>query len=340
MNATNSDMEIMKNSYSRTIRLSVIGAVILLLAVVSGCGEKVVPTKDGRIPIVATTGMIADAVKTIGGEYVRVVTLMGPGVDPHLYKATKGDVDEIAGARVIFFNGLHLEGKMGDVLGAAGVEGRGVAIGDAVPDSLLRHPAEFEGNPDPHVWFDLTIWSYAVDAIGKKLGEVDPKNRSHYDSLTAHYLDSLNVLHGWVTATIGSIPDSSRILVTAHDAFGYYGRRYGLEVRGLQGISTATEAGLLDVTAMVDFLVSRKIKAVFVESSVSPKTIEAVIEGCTEKGHEIRIGGQLYSDAMGSPSDDEQITDSTLAAILRGNDPSTYFGMVRHNTQVIAHALR
>ncbi len=333
-------MEIMNTTHSIRASFAISALTITALIACIGCGEKVVPTADGRIPIVATTGMIADAIQAIGGDNVKVVTLMGPGVDPHLYKATKGDVDELGKARLIMFNGLHLEGKMGDVLSSTGVEGRGVSVGEFVPDSLLRHPAEFEGNPDPHIWFDLSIWSYAVEGIGKKLGEVDPKNRTQYDSLTARYLDSLNVLHGWIMATINSIPDSSRVLVTAHDAFGYYGKKYGLEVRGLQGISTATEAGLLDVTAMVDFLVGRKIKAVFVESSVSPKTIEAVIEGCIQKGHEIRIGGQLYSDAMGSPDDERAITDTTLAAQLLDNNPATFFGMVRHNTLVIAHALK
>jgi manganese/zinc/iron transport system substrate-binding protein len=249
---------------------------------------------------------------------------MGPGVDPHLYKATKGDLDLLDEADMIFYNGLNLEAKMTHILEKMGSEKTTAAVGRAIPDSLLRYPEHFEGHPDPHIWFDVSLWAMAVLEVGNQLVNADSVNVQFYLERTDAYLDSLEALHNWVHEQIAAIPESQRVLVTAHDAFGYFGRAYLIEVEGLQGISTVTEAGLLDVTNMVDLLVNRKIKAVFVESSVPQKAINSVVEGCRARGHEVIVGGELFSDAMGAA----------------GTPEGTYLGMVRHNVNTIVKALR
>lgn len=292
------------------------------LVSIAGCGGSDAPS-DGTVRVVATTGMITDVVKEIAGDSVQLYGLMGPGVDPHLFKPSKGDIDQLTQADIVFYNGLYLEAKMASVLEKMQGSKRTVAVGEAVADSLLVHPDEYEGHPDPHIWFDLTLWREAVDTIGDELIVLDPDNAEYYESRRNALLDSLAALHDWVTQSIASIPEENRILVTAHDAFGYFGSAYNIEVRGLQGISTVTEAGLYDVTNMVDMLVERKLPAVFVESSVPRKAIEAVVEGCRDRGHDIRIGGELFSDAMGSA----------------GTPEGTYMGMVRHNVNTIVEAL-
>lgn len=297
--------------------------ITLFVMILFGCGGGKQPDQD-RLNIVATTGMIGDAAKAIAGELATVTTLMGPGVDPHLYKATKGDLDAMASADAIFYNGLHLEAKMAEILESMSRNRLTVGVGAAVPAESLRHSEQFAGAPDPHVWFDVSLWQRAVDTIAAALIQFDSAHATAYRVNADAYLDSLRALDTWVRAQIGQIPPDSRVLVTAHDAFGYFGRAYGIEVHGLQGISTVTEAGLYDVTQMIDFLVERKIKAVFVESSVAPKTIEAVVEGCRARSHQVAIGGQLYSDAMGSA----------------GTPEGTYLGMVRHNVNTIVAALR
>lgn len=294
------------------------------LVAVTACTQQPPAGHAGPIRIVATTGMIADAARNIGGDRVSVQGLMGPGVDPHLYKATKGDVDLLDQADIIFYNGLFLEAKMTEIFERMATQRTTVPIGAAVDSSKLRYPARFEGHPDPHIWFDLTLWRQAVVRLAEVLESKDSANAAYYRANAAAYLDSIDVLDSWVRQQIATIPENQRVMITAHDAFEYFGRAYGLEVRGLQGISTVTEAGLQDVTSMVDFLVARKIKAVFVESSVPRRTIEAVVDGCQAKGHEIRIGGELYSDAMGQA----------------GTPEGTYFGMVRHNVNTITGALR
>jgi manganese/zinc/iron transport system substrate-binding protein len=268
--------------------------------------------------------MITDAARNIGGDKVSVQGLMGPGVDPHLYKATKGDVDLLDQADIICYNGLFLEAKMTEIFERMAAHRTTVPIGAAVDSAKLRFPARFEGHPDPHVWFDLTLWRQAVARLAEVLVTSDSANAGYYRANAVAYLDSITVLDTWVREQIATIPENQRVMITAHDAFEYFGRAYGLEVRGLQGISTVTEAGLQDVTSMVDFLVARDIKAVFVESSVPRRTIEAVVDGCRAKGHEINIGGELFSDAMGQA----------------GTPEGTYFGMVRHNVNTIAGALR
>lgn len=268
-----------------------------------------------------TTGMIADAVQQVAGEYATVVALMGPGVDPHLYKATGSDLNKLNQADLIFYNGLHLEGKMTEVLAKLGQKKPAIGVGDKLPkESLINHGAAH----DPHIWFDVKLWSGTLPIIVEALSTFDTTHAQGYATNAANYQKKLDELHTWVQQELNTIPPDQRVLVTAHDAFEYFGKAYGIEVEGLQGISTVSEYGLKDVTNMVDLLVGRKIKAVFVESSVSDKALKAVVEGAADKGHTIAIGGTLYSDAMGA-ADKPQ---------------GTYVGMVRHNVKTIVEALR
>jgi len=298
--------------------------VLALAALVLACGGQKQAVIDSRLRVVATTGMIGDAVSVIAGDRVDLYTMMGPGVDPHLYKATSGDIDRLHRADIVFYNGLHLEAKLSEVFHQMAAATPTVPVAESIPDSLIRRTAEFGGQPDPHVWFDVSLWRRVVETIGRTLVDRDTANAEFYDSNMKAYLGALDSLDGWVRGEIEKIPADQRVLVTAHDAFGYFGRAYGMEVKGLQGISTVTEAGLYDVTRMVDLLVERQIKAVFVESSVPRKSIEAVVEGCASRGHMIQIGGQLFSDAMGAG----------------GTEEGTYLGMVRYNARIITAALK
>lgn len=305
-------------------RVTYIGITIFLLITVIGCGNTKNKATDGKLKIVATTGMIGDAVKVITNGNVNLTTLMGPGVDPHLYKTTKSDMDNLAGADIIFFNGLHLEAKMAEILHKMSSSKNTVPVARSIDTTLLRYPDVYQGVPDPHIWFDISLWKHAVAEIGEELIKVDTINATLYRKNLDAYLDTLTLLHEEIIANINTIPESQRILVTAHDAFGYFGRAYQIKVDGLQGMSTVSEAGLYDVTEMIDYLVENKIKAVFVESSVPKKAIEAVVEGCNNRNHEIVIGGELFSDAMGT----------------EGTPEGTYLGMVRHNVNTIVNALK
>ncbi|MBK7142123.1 MAG: zinc ABC transporter substrate-binding protein [bacterium] len=305
--------------------LQTLATGLVLVGLLFGCGGKQeTPADDGKISVVTTIGMLGDAVRNIAGDSVSLHSLMGPGVDPHLYKATKGDIDRLTNADIILYNGLNLEAKMTDIFRQMSGSKVAVAVGEVVPDSLRRHPAQFEGHADPHIWFDVSLWEMAVREVVATLTKHDPKHTDIYCLNGAAYLDSLRALDIWVREQIASIPENQRVLVTAHDAFGYFGRAYHIDVQGLQGISTVTEAGLFDMTAMIDMLVEKKIKAVFVESSVPRKAIETVVEGCQSRGHEIVIGGELFSDAMGQA----------------GTPEGTYLGMVRHNVEAIVKALK
>lgn len=283
-------------------------------------GEFAMP--PSRPYIVATTGMIADAVRAIVGDSADVVALMGPGVDPHLFKATQGDLEHLKRADIIFYNGLHLEGKMGDVLEKLARNKPVVAVSKRIPESLL-HSVD-NGIHDPHIWFDVKLWQQAVLQIADTLRSLDLPRRNVYQRNATAYLAQLDSLHTWVYKEIASIPEQHRVLVTAHDAFGYFGSAYHIKVEGLQGISTMSEYGPRDITRIVDEIVGKKIKAVFVESSVPRRSIEAVVAGCRERGHNVTIGGELYSDALGAA----------------GTPEGTYTGMVRANVQTITTALR
>jgi manganese/zinc/iron transport system substrate-binding protein len=298
--------------------------VIVVSVLFFSCKGPAEKKKSGRLTIVTTTGMIADAVENVAGGKVKVIALMGAGVDPHLYKATHGDLEKLTSADIIFYNGLHLEGKMGDVFEKTGRSKPVIAVASDIPASRLRSIAGFENTHDPHIWFDVKLWENAVHTIRKTLTKLDSSNAAVYEANASKYIAQLDSLDAAVRQRISEIPEAQRVLITAHDAFGYFGAAYDVEVRGLQGISTVSEFGLKDVTELVNFIISRKIKAIFVETSVSQKSIEAVVEGCRDKGWTIKIGGSLYSDAMGK------------AGTLEG----TYIGMVDKNVRTITEALK
>jgi manganese/zinc/iron transport system substrate-binding protein len=291
----------------------------------AGCdGKQQTPVESGRLGIVTTTGMIADITTNIAGEHADVKALMGPGVDPHLYKASQGDLRQLTGADIVFYNGLHLEGKMVDALEKLAQRKEVHAVSDGIDTSVFRRPPEFKGAYDPHIWFDVSLWADAARQVEKVLSQVDTTHAADYHRNAAAYLARLDSLDSWVRSQIATIPPERRVLVTAHDAFGYFGRAYDIEVRGLQGISTLSEYGLADLTALVDMIDSRKIKAVFIESSVPRRSIDAVVEGVKARGHEVSIGGQLFSDAMGA----------------EGTSEGTYIGMVSANVNTIVNALK
>ena len=275
------------------------------------------------IRVVTTIGMITDIVQNVGGDRVNATGLMGPGIDPHLYKASEGDVARLAGADLIFYNGLHLEGKMAGVLERMQDQIKTVAVTQDIDRTILLAPPEFEGAYDPHVWFNVALWMKTVERVRDTLIEVDKGSAELYRANTKDYLAKLEELHNYVMQQAEQVPPDQRVLVTAHDAFNYFGRAYGFEVRGLQGISTATEAGTADVQALVQFIVERRIPAMFVETSVPRRSIEAVQAAVKAKGFSVEIGGQLFSDAMGAS----------------GTSEGTYIGMVRHNIDTIVASL-
>ena len=296
---------------------------LILSFLLFACGNPK-ETDNAQLTIVTTTGMIADVAKNIGKDSVSVTALMGPGVDPHLYKATQGDLSRLQGADIIFYNGLHLEGKMGEVFQKLERIKTVVPVSRGVDSTFFLSDPVYTGAFDPHIWFDVSIWGATIKEVLYTMIEADPENQAFYEQNAVAYAKELNELHEWVTNEIGSIPLEQRILITAHDAFSYFGRAYGIEVRGLQGISTLSEFGLKDRVDLVNFIVNKKIKAVFVETSVSEKNIKAIIEGCQQKGHNVVIGGKLYSDAMGAA----------------GTPEGTYVGMVKANVKTIVEAMR
>jgi manganese/zinc/iron transport system substrate-binding protein len=301
----------------------------LLAPLFAGCAQlSAQPVKDfaGRpIRAVATTGIVADLVKNVGGERVEVVALMGPGVDPHLYKPTAGDVRRLEAADIIFYNGLELEGRMAEVFVKLARSGKPtVAVTEELPIDALREPEEFEGKYDPHVWFDVSLWRQAAKTVARQLTSLDPASGQIYARQLAAYDAQLADLDRYVQQQAATLPPARRVVVTAHDAFGYFGARYGFEVRGLQGVSTAAEASAADVRELAAFLCARGIKAIFVESSVPPATVEAVQRAANATGCSVTLGGELYSDALG-PAD---------------SPAGTYVGMIRANIDTIVRALR
>jgi manganese/zinc/iron transport system substrate-binding protein len=298
--------------------------VVVLLTACTRATASVISTQQ-PIRAVATVGMVADLVTHIGGERVTVTTLMGPGVDPHLYKPSLGDVRALDQADAIFFGGLHLEGRMVELFEKMNASGyRTIEVSDQIDRALLLKPAEFEGSYDPHIWFDVTLWQRAADRVEAALIALDPASRALYERNADAYQARLSALHRYVEREAASVPAQSRVLITAHDAFGYFGARYGFEVRGVQGSSTATEASASDVRALAAFIADRKIKAIFVESSVPAATVEAVRAAVRARGWDVVVGGELFADAMGAANTPE----------------GTYEGMVRHNIDTIANALR
>ncbi|WP_339728782.1 zinc ABC transporter substrate-binding protein [uncultured Gimesia sp.] len=311
-------------------------AFTLLLSFLAGCQAKDGSSRDNTtdqqqsgtqlnypIPVAATVGMVADLVKNVGREYVTVTQIMGSGVDPHMHKASRDDVQTIMNADIVFYSGLMLEGKMTDTLIKVSRNKPVFAVTELIDKTTLLEPEDFNGHYDPHVWMDVSAWSQCVAAVKDALCEVDPKHADAYQKNAAEYKTELEQLHQYGLKTMQSIPEASRTLITSHDAFNYFGRAYGLDVQGVQGISTESEAGLKRINQLVDMLVKKNIKAVFVESSVSKKNITALIDGVKAQGHDIIIGGELFSDAMGAT----------------GTYEGTYIGMLDHNFTISARAL-
>ncbi len=285
------------------------------------------PEPKLRLHVVCTTGQVGDMLANIGGWHVKVDTLMGPGVDPHLYKATPRSQRLLIGADVVFYSGLHLEGRLASLLEKLAARKPVYAVTDGLrtgDEHWLRKVPGAENAYDPHVWFDVSLWAACTDYAAEKLAEADPAHAADYRQRAEAYIAELMALHQTCKEQLAEIPKSRRVLVTAHDAFGYFGRAYDVEVRALQGISTADEADLEAVNQLVDLLVTRRIKAVFVESSVPARNIQALVEGCAARGHTITVGGELYSDALGPPRTPE----------------ATYIGVVKHNLRTIVDALK
>jgi manganese/zinc/iron transport system substrate-binding protein len=310
----------------------------IVLGVFSGCGSSTAKPPGHQRPgpiaiehpysgpypiqVTCTTGMVADLARIVGGDKVEVTQLMGEGVDPHLYKASTGDVRLLNGADLVFYSGLHLEGKMSDVFVRMARQKPTFAVTEYIEESSVLD--NDEGAYDPHLWFDVSLWSQAAGVVRDVLVAFDPPNADGYRSRAAAYQKELDELHRYAREQLATIPKSRRVLITAHDAFRYFGRAYDIEVKGIQGISTESEAGVKEINALVDFITRRGVKAVFVETSVPDRNIKALLEGCKARGHEVVIGGELFSDAMGKP----------------GTPEGSYIGMVRHNVDTITKALR
>jgi len=275
--------------------------------------------------IVTTCGMVTDIVRiVVGSDRYDVVGLMADGVDPHLYKPTTNDVRQLINADVVIYSGLMLEGRMAELFEKVGKTGKPVfAVTDGIEPQYLREPPEFKGHFDPHVWMDVSAWTQAVEFVATSMGEIDPRNADTYLANATAYCKKLDELDAYAKESIATIPTERRILVTAHDAFGYFARAYKIDVRSVQGLSTESEAAVQDINNLVDLIVERKIAAIFVESSVSQKNIDAIIEGANARGWGVKIGGVLFSDAMGKP----------------GTYEGTYIGMIDHNVTVITRAL-
>lgn len=278
--------------------------------------------QDDPLQVVATTTQITDLAQVVGGDNVEVTGIMSAGVDPHLYRASESDLTTMLEADVIFYNGLNLEGQLADVLVTLAADRPVVSLGAAVPEDLRLSVPEFESEYDPHFWFDPTLWMIATEAVADTLAEADPDNAAAYEENAAAYLTELEALQTEATEALSAIPVDQRVLVTAHDAFGYFGNRFDIEVIGIQGLSTETEAGIADLQRVADTIIERNVPSIFVESTISPSTIEAVQAAVADRGGEITIGGELYSDAMGDA----------------GTPAGTYLGMYRHNVETIVNA--
>ena len=298
--------------------------VMVGLCLLAACGSnQATNNESGKMIVTTTTGQVADVVKNIGGDKVDVISLMGPGIDPHLYRASQGDIKKLNDAEIIFYNGVHLEGKMEDVFEKMSKDKPTVAVADSIPaDQLLT--AKGSNSHDPHVWFDIQAWIHVVDTVEQELTKLSPENEEQFKQNASHYKKELEEMDQYAKEQIATIPEKSRVLVTAHDAFNYFGHAYGLEVMGLQGLSTDSEYGLKDVQSLVDTIVARNVKAVFIESSISEKSIQAVVEGAKKQNHDVVIGGELYSDAMGEA----------------GTPEGTYIGMFKHNVDTIVSSLK
>jgi len=305
----------------------ILGTILSFTLLLTGCSVPAVnedSSKD-KLNIVATTTMLADLVSSIGGERVTVNGLMGPGIDPHLYQASAGDVSLMQKADVVVYNGLHLEGKMGEIFENLSNQGSAViCIEKGLDESRLLAWEDDNSIHDPHIWFDVSLWKDAAKTVAKGLTDADPDGKADYEANLDAYLKELDETDTYIRGRADELPEKYRVLVTAHDAFQYFGKAYGFEVRGLQGISTDAEAGTADVSDLANYIVERQIKAIFVESSVPPKTIEALQAAVKAKGFDVSIGGELYSDSLG---------DAQSGA-------GTYILTVKANIDTIVNALK
>lgn len=314
-----------KNTIEKKMNLTIILSLIMMFFIMLiSCGKlKEKPHSTGKIRVTTTTTMLTDLVKTIGGDKVEVTGLMGEGVDPHLYSASAGDIEKLANADVIVYGGLHLEGKMTDVFEKLSTLDKAILNVGSKLDKKKVHLIDGK-TPDPHVWFNTEMWETEARAVAVELGKFDAKNKDYYMKNFENYKIQLDELTNYVKKRIEEIPPKSRVLVTAHDAFNYFGEQFGLEVRAIQGVSTDSETGTKNISDLANFIAERNIKAVFVESSVPKKSIEALQEAVKARGKEIKIGGELYSDSLG----DKQ------------HNAETYIKTVKANADTIVNALK
>lgn len=295
-----------------------VGTILSVSVLLAGCSAPAANTAsaNGKLNVVATTTMLTDLTSVIGGERITVNGLMGPGIDPHLYQASAGDVSLMQEADAVVYNGLHLEGKMGDIFEQLSRSGMDIiCIEDGLDESRLLAWEEDTSVHDPHIWFDVSLWKEAAKTIEKGLSKADPDGETIYEANLSSYLKELDETDAYIKKRSAELAEEQRVLVTAHDAFQYFGKAYDFEVKGLQGISTDAEAGTADVSNLADFIVTRKIKAIFVESSVPPKTIEALQAAVKAKGFDVSIGGELYSDSLG----DAESGDDTYILTVKSN---------------------
>jgi len=296
---------------------------LLSLLLISGFVLSCTPSneKNDRPLVVTSTMMLEDAVNVLAGDFVRVEGLMGPGVDPHLYRATPRDIRNLDQAELIIYNGLFLEARLSEVLEK--MDDRTFPAAEIITQDKRIEAYDYGGTYDPHVWFDVSLWMEVISGISKKLQDTFPDHAEAIQQNETEYLSELHELHNWVLESIQSIPENRRVLITAHDAFTYFGRVYGMNVMGLQGLSTQSEYGIQDVSKMISFIIDHSIPAIFLETSIAPRSIQSLINGVHERGGNVRLGGELFSDAMGQ----------------RGTPEGTYVGMVRHNVTTITRAL-
>ena len=297
----------------------------LICFLLPGCTIRAPADSDNRLNIITTTTMLYDIAVSIGSDKVSATALMGPGIDPHLYQASAGDVTKMQDADVVLYNGLHLEGKMGDIFAALSTSGRNIICAeDGIDDSMLLSDEQNPDIHDPHIWFNVSIWKDVAKHVAARLIEIDPDDADSYSANLENYLVELNNLEQYIKGRIEEIPENQRVLVTAHDAFRYFGNAYGFQVLGLQGISTDAEAGTADVSNLASFIAENQIKAIFVESSVPPRNIEALQAAVKARGFEVEIGGELYSDSLGDES----------------SGHNTYILTFKANTDTIVDALK
>lgn len=299
--------------------LATIFSLVLTLSLSACSGAE---ETDGRPLVVTTTMMLEDAVNRLAGDHLNVVGLMGPGVDPHLYRATPRDIRNLDRADLIIYNGLFLEARLSEILEK--IEGRTFAAAEVIPEEKLIAETEFGGVFDPHVWFDVNLWKLVTTGVAEQLVQLIPEHEEEITHNKIEFLEELDALHTWVYEQIQQIPAERRFLITAHDAFGYFGQAYNIEVKGLQGLNTQTEVGIQDITRMVRFIIDNEIPAIFLETSIAPRPIQSLENGVRERGGSVELGGELFSDAMGE----------------RGTEKGTYIGMFRYNVEIITNALK